>query len=205
MHDKPTAWEETGAVRPLAHSTTSSLALRTDTTPSSDDDRMAFADALGPCLALVAPTGMVQTERRAWMEAAFAALRHLPIDVIEKGATEARKTADHPSKIVPAIIAATEAEISWRRRNSAPRPQPEAALPSPGGERCTPAELDAICKQFSVGRYAKEHAASPHAPTTVAATADPERTCRKPTREDYIRLFGVDPEAPPAAPEAEAA
>lgn len=34
---------------------------------------------------------------------------------------------------------------------------------------------------------------------------NPDREIKKPSREDYIRLFGVDPDAPPAAPEAEAA
>lgn len=142
------------------------------------------------------------------MEAAFASLRHLPIDLIEKGAKAAQMTADHPAKIVPAIIAATKDDLAWRQRMNAGRPQAEqtAALPAPGDERCTPAEIDAICKQFAVGRYAKASTkGSPHTPLEMPRTADPDRECRAPTREDYIRLFGIDPEAPKPAADSEAA
>lgn len=182
------------------------MALQTTTEPASDGDRGQFANAMGSCLALVAPTGMGQTERRVWMEAAFAALRHLPIDVIEKGAVAARRTADHPSKIVPAIIAAAEPEIAWRRRQQAGRPS-TTALPAPGGERATKNELDEICKRHGVGRYAKDRMANsdPASPARVSATADPGRPCRAPSRADYIRLFGVDPEAATATDQADAA
>jgi len=129
------------------------------------------------------------------MEAAFAALRHLPIDVIEKGAVEAQRTADHPSKIVPAVIATTEQVMAFRRRMNAPRPQPYTAqtLPSLGKARSTENELDAICKRFGVGRYSKHDTRDPNAPAAMGK--NPDRQCRSPTREDYIRLFGVDPQA----------
>ncbi|MEA1083228.1 hypothetical protein SFC76_03060 [Sphingomonas sp. CD22] len=179
----------------------SAAALPTTIKPAGDGDRDRFATALGSILALVAPTGMDRLGRRVWMEAAFDALRHLPIDVIEKAATIARRTADHPSKVVPAIIAAAEPEIAWRRRQHEGRPAQAAALPAPGGERCTGGELDDICKRYGVGRYADDRAASPHRPTRMAVTADPDRPCRTPSRADYIRLFGIDPGAPAAVAE----
>lgn len=180
-----TAWEETGAVRPSERFTTSSIELPIDTKPCTDADRGRFANALGQCLALVAPMGMGQVERRTWMEAAFASLRHLPMDVIEKGAKSACKTADHPSKLIPAIIAVAEPEMAWRRRVKAPAPA-EAALPAPGGERPTSAEVDAICKQFSVGRYSKAADVTTGRPAPMSL--DPNRPCRKPTRADYLAM-----------------
>lgn len=51
-----------------------------------------------------------------WMSAAEQALKHLPADLIERGAAIALTTADHPSKIVPAIIAAVKDDLAWRKR-----------------------------------------------------------------------------------------
>lgn len=202
-HDQgPSAWADTTGkvVRPAAWAAPSTpspsgyQALSTDLTPAGGDQatRGRFAAAIGPCLALTAPAGMGQDERRTWIDAAFTALRHLPIDVIEAGARVAARTADHPSKIVPAVIAATDGEIAWRKRMNTPQPQAyaQAALPAPGGERGTAAELDAVCKQFAVGRYAKEQPRFGTEPTQVGK--DPDRPCRALTRADYIRL-GVAP------------
>lgn len=137
---------------------------------------------------------MTEDERFAWIEAAFTALRHLPLDVIGEGAREALRTADHPSKIVPAIIASTRGVMAWRHRMNTPITPSGALLPAPGAERGTRSELDAICKKFAVGRYAREQAASDaNAPASMGR--NPDRDCRTPTREDYIRLFGVDPDA----------
>ena len=64
---------------------------------------MVFARHVGPLLTLVAPTGMTGEERKLWLHAAMTALSDLNVGQIEDGAREAMKTADHPSKIVPAI------------------------------------------------------------------------------------------------------
>lgn len=169
------------------------MVLPTDTSPSTDNDRARFAAALGGCLALVAPTGMAQTERRVWMEAAFSALRHLPIDAIEKAAERARLTADHPSKIVPCVIAAAEPDMAWRRRQAAPHPASETALPAPGGERPTNNEVEAICRRFAVGRFSSHDVGGdPSEPARAGSIRDEKRPSRVPTREDYIRM-GVSP------------
>ena len=202
-HDQgPGAWADTTGtvVRPAAWAAPSTRspsgcqALSTDLTPSGSDQatRGRFAAAIGPCLALTAPAGMGQDERRTWIDAAFTALRHLPIDVIEAGARVAARTADHPSKIVPAVIAAADGEIAWRKRMNTPQPpaSDRAVLPAPGSERGTAAELDAVCKRFAVGRYAKEQPRGGAGPTPMGK--DPDRPCRAPTRADYLRL-GVDP------------
>jgi hypothetical protein len=203
---EPSAWRQTtGNVGPLRASAVPGMrcnglppALSTSLAASTDRDRPDFAAIIGPCLALAAPAGMTEDERFAWVEAAFTALRHLPLDVIADGAKDALRTADHPSKIVPAIIAATEGQMAWRRRMNTPFAPSAQALPAPGKERATSSELDAICKKFAVGRYAREQfAADPSRPAHLGK--NPDRECRTPTREDYIRLFGVDPDAPSAA------
>lgn len=203
-----TAWEETGAVvRPAAwagRSTPASAGSSGVRLPSDEE----FISILTPCLNLVAPVGMDVDTQDAWLESATMVLADIPVDLLRRGASAAMKVADHHSKIVPAIIAEVErlrasdrhVERVWQGADNAPQ-----ALPAPGGERPTANEVDEICKRFAVGRYAKDRMAdsSPASPTRVAATADPARPCRAPSREDYIRLFGIDPGT--AEPPAEAA
>lgn len=172
-----------------------------------------------PCLQLVAPVGMGEDDRDIWFEAAQLALADVPADLLRRGAQYAMAHADHPSKIVPAImreiadslrsrrnVGAAEAAI-WQGADNRP-----AALPAPGGERPTKTELDSICRQYGVGRYAQASAGNAHRPTPMPATADPARASKNPSVEDYKRLFGIDPaeerakgEAMRAGPQAEAA
>lgn len=141
---------------------------------------------------------MARADRRAWLNAAWAALRHVPLPILKRGAAAAMRKADHPSKIVPAIMEAIEPDLAAERRISRLRADAEAqrsqnALPAPGDERATRDELDAICKQHGVGRYSSaDGGVDPSRPAVVPTHADPDRPCRAPTRADYIRL-GVDP------------
>lgn len=118
-----------GALVP--QSTGRSQALTTRPIGNSPEERRFFAKTLAPCLTLTAPVGMTESDRRDWYAAAYRALAHLPADLIERGAREALKVADHPSKIVPAIIAAAEPDLRWRQRN-ARLGEPAPALPPPG-------------------------------------------------------------------------
>ncbi|HEX8382436.1 MAG TPA: hypothetical protein VF592_03575 [Sphingomonas sp.] len=130
-----------------------------------------------------------------WFEAARLALADLPVDLLKRGAQHAMRHADHPAKIVALIVKDTAGLLEDRRRpvgskiwegaDNAPR-----ALPAPGGERGTATELDAICKRFAVGRYAREQSGRGSGPTPMGL--NPERSCRTPARDDYIRM-GVDP------------
>jgi hypothetical protein len=179
----------------------------TDLIPVS---RAEFAAEIVPCLSLASGVSMSEADQRVWLNAAYKALDGIPIKLLKRGCAAAMMKADHPSKIVPTIMADIGADWEWRKQAVRPNAMETAAaaqaLPEPGGERPNAAEIDAICKRFSVGRYAKAsaRAPSPHMPVAQAAL-DPDRECRKPTREDYIRLFGIDPEAPKSAPDAEAA
>lgn len=224
-NDQGSVWQETtGAVRRAMvegprsqlQAGSSRAAVSAELEPA---DPVEFVTILTPCLTLVAPVGMSEDDRDIWFEAAQLALAAVPADLLRRGAEYALQHADHPAKICPAImreigdslrarrnVGATEAAI-WQGADNRP-----TALPAPGGERATKDELDSICRQYGVGRYAKAPAASPHRPTEMAATANPARPCRSPSPEDYRRLFGIDPaeerakgEALRAGPQAEAA
>ena len=150
-----------------------------------------FISILTPCFSLVAPVGMSADAQDAWMESATLALSDIPVDLLRAGAKAAMSTADHPSKIVPAIIKEvdrlrashnrTAANRVWGGADNAPN-----TLPAPGGERPTSDEVDAICKQFSVGRYSKAADVATDRPAPMSL--DPNRPCRKPTRADYLAM-----------------
>jgi hypothetical protein len=51
-------------------------------------------------------------DKDTWYDAAYMALAHLPADVLKAAATRAMQIADHPSKIVPAIIREAEQQAA---------------------------------------------------------------------------------------------
>lgn len=110
-----------------------------------------FAVELTACLALVAPVGMTEEAKREWLSVAWATLKHLPADVLASGCRKARASCDHPAKIVPAILEATEQTMRWRR--DAARWEGDvnqARLPRPA--YCTPTEASSILKEFGFKR-----------------------------------------------------
>lgn len=122
---KLTAWQETGAVPVTAGRSMPPSIGSTETSYATT--RAEFAEHVGPCLALTAPTGMDQAERKTWLGAAHKALAKYPANIIARAAEHAMTRADHPSKIVP--LMADEAERLWFFfRPREPRPQ---ALPKP--------------------------------------------------------------------------
>lgn len=88
-----------------------------------------FRNELAACLTLVAPVGMTEEARRDWFAVAWKTVGHLPPDLLSMGCDAARKSCDHPAKIVPAIIAATDAWMESRRHMA--RPVEREALPPP--------------------------------------------------------------------------
>jgi hypothetical protein len=111
--DEPTAWEDinpTTALAPQAERHSPSLA------PATSEQ---FRNELTACLALVVPVGMTEEARREWLLVAWETLKHLPPDILHYGCEEARKTSDHPSKIVPAITAATDDWMKLRQTSAA--------------------------------------------------------------------------------------
>lgn len=155
----PTPWEEINPPMALAPQPERHLACSALDPATSDQ----FRNELTACLALVVPAGMTEEARREWLSVAWETLKHLPPDILATGCDAARKTADHPSKIVPAIIAATEDWMQIRR--SAVRSGGPVALPAPTkrsvmdrrGEAMTVAdstELNAILESLgATARY----------------------------------------------------
>lgn len=109
-----------------------------------------FRNELAACLALVVPVGMTEEARREWLAVAWATLKHLPSDLLAAGSAEARKTCDHPSKIVPAIIGYAEERLEARKRIAREYGAPSPSLAPPATDYCTPEQAAEIMKEFGL-------------------------------------------------------
>ncbi|QDC37081.1 hypothetical protein FIL70_07455 [Sphingobium fuliginis ATCC 27551] len=69
--------------------------------PRSLEEIMA---ALSRCLTLTAPTGMTADDRAEWLTIAAPELADLPSMLFDDACAHARRTCDHPAKIIPAIL-----------------------------------------------------------------------------------------------------
>lgn len=140
-----TAWEEVNG-RSLTTSTQRSLQCRisdiTDTDPCSPAE---IIGELTPLLALVAPTGMDTQARRVWFNAAVRALEGIPILLLQRGVEAATAKADHPSKIVPTILATVKDDWAWRREARAPR---AVQVWEPDNRRVPDAERQEVAAMF---------------------------------------------------------
>lgn len=172
----------------------------TDLVPAT---KAQFANCLAPCLTLTAGVGMNRDARKEWYAAAYRALDGIPLGLLERGVEAAMKVADHPAKIVPAIMG--EVRDAWERRRrlaaAAAEPVQRLAPPDPSPPAVPHEETQAILQR--VWSTMSDHAPDrdPSRPTRVEGGSD--RPGRMPTREDYIAL-GVDP-AVLDAPSSEAA
>lgn len=150
--------------------------------------RSEFRDALGACLALVAPVGMTEDDRAQWFRAAWETLDGIPADLLAQGCAVARKWADHHAKIVPAIL--REIEDIWQRRK-AMRSDVLAAIakmdqpPLAKEDRCTPEQVREIIKQVGLKIDGDEPERSPDYIPVEKRSA--------PTTEDY-RRWGFEQE-----------
>jgi hypothetical protein len=185
-------WAETGSrgavtvARSMRPSDSKRAADYRDLQPASDD---AFITTLLPCLQLVAPVGMDEDSQDTWFEAARIALDGIPIGLLQRGAEAAMQKADHPSKVVPAIMA--EISEAWARRKLLAAPAADVQAPAlREPDRCTPAEAAEIIERFKIGRGAGPVRDASRPMSVPGASGAPGR---KPTRADYIRLFGIDP------------
>jgi len=169
-----------------------------DLTPVGKKD---FAMALAPCLTLAAGIGMDDETRREWLNAAYLALEGIPLDLLQRGAKDALKTADHPSKIVPAITksvgAAWENRIALESRRAQTAHEVamqieqnrQAKLPAPGPDALgNPETTKQILDRVWPNRFKHEPDYRPE-----ALNLDPDRPTRAPTRADY-EAMGVEPE-----------
>lgn len=90
---------------------------------------------------------MTESARTEWFKVARGTVGHLPIDLLRIGCDHARKVADHPAKIIPAIIADTADLLAQRRRNAQPerrdQPQIEARY-------CEPKAAEQILRDYGL-------------------------------------------------------
>lgn len=103
-----TPWEE---INPM----TVSARQQGPQSPSLADERAVFRNELTACLSLVVPVGMSEEARRDWLAVAWQTLKDIPPDILKVGAHAARGKCDHPSKIVPTILAECKDMLQWRR------------------------------------------------------------------------------------------
>lgn len=146
MSDEPTAWEDINPPATVSAPRPAPLSRSLERLePASNDD---FRNELTACLALVAPVGMTEEARRDWLIAAWGTLGHLPPDLLKLGCKRARETCDHPSKIVPTIMEATNEWMGYRRQAVRDETTERIALPKPS--YCTPEEARKIMEEFGI-------------------------------------------------------
>lgn len=108
-----------------------------------------FATELTKCLALAVPAGMEEAARREWLAAAWETCGHLSSDLLREGCAHARQVADHPSKIVPAIIARAHAIRDAGKQFGERRPQPDP-VPQIEATPCPPKEAEDILREYGL-------------------------------------------------------
>lgn len=143
MENEPTPWEDINPRTALVRRQEPQTPCLARLQPATSDH---FKLELTSCLALVAPVGMTEEARRDWLAIAWGTLQHLPPDLLSRGCAEARKTCDHPAKIVPAILAATAESMRWRRETVSEACRPSERLSSP--DYCSPEEARKILSEF---------------------------------------------------------
>lgn len=106
---------------------------------------------------------MTERERQDWITVARNELRGIPADLMQRGCSHARKVADHPSKIIPAIF--KEVGAVWESRKKSLRSiereigeaQAAAArLALPAQEICSPEEARRIIAEVAASRKVDE-------------------------------------------------
>jgi hypothetical protein len=145
--NQETAWDEINP--PMASVPRQGLPCKS----SADDARTVFRNELTACLTLAAPVGMNEEARRDWFAVAWDTLKDIPPDDLARAARMARQTCDHPSKIVPAIVAEAESQMRrWRSIDEAVGRPTQPQLESPDTIRCTPEDARQILNEFGIKR-----------------------------------------------------
>lgn len=205
MDDRePTAWEDINPVArresslPAAPSSRAALEVRqADIYDLEPVDRGEFYGEIAPCLTLAAGVGMSQLDQHAWLEAAFIALEGIPIGLLQRGVKAAMLSADHPSKIIPAVVAEIGDSWTWRKAHR-PLPSPAPAPIAPPERQIEAAMTAAQIEEMNtiMARVGASTRYRPDGSRFEAATEESRRhnlgPRRQPTRQDYLNM-GVDP------------
>ena len=116
---------------------------------------------LTPCLMLCAPSGMQEGERTAWYKAAVMTINYIPLSILQRACEQARRSCDHPAKIVPFICNFEPEAVRWANdaihhaqalidNFNAPR------IPKQEKEYITPEEFAALKEELMQSLNAKE-------------------------------------------------
>ena len=125
-------------------------------TPATSQE---FAKEVMPALVLVVPVGMSAEDRRAWLHAAHKVLEGVPLDLLQRGTLAAMRAADHPSKIVAAIM--KEIEVDWQWRRDHPLPVHYEPPPAPVEKVEISEEEKAVVREKMAELVAKMKRANP--------------------------------------------
>lgn len=146
--NEPTPWEDINPTRTALALRVVPASVLSERLPATRDD---FRRELTACLALVAPVGMSEDARTEWLKVAWGSLNGIPADLLTRGCAAARRSCDHPAKIVPAIIAEIDETWAWRKKQPDPStlslapPQPiRRSLMDRRGEAMTEAETEEL-------------------------------------------------------------
>ena len=140
--NEPTAWQDINPTTALARQ----AAPRSPSLAPATSEQ--FRNELTACLALVVPVGMTEEARREWLAVAWATVGHLPPDLLSIGCKAAREKCDHPSKVVPTILAETKEMLGWRRGSL--RHEEPLRLERP--DYVTPEQAAEILREFGINK-----------------------------------------------------
>lgn len=99
-------------------------------------------------LTLSAPAGFNDDDRTEWLAAAANATKGIPSDLLDMAFKAAREKADHPAKIIPAMMASFKGPWSARRsalgrvRRLVDAAQAPQAQDDGAGDRLAPSEVE---------------------------------------------------------------
>jgi hypothetical protein len=97
---------------------------------------------------------MDESARREWLAVAWDTLKDIEPELLAKAARNARKLCDHPSKIVPTIVAEVDELTRYQRELEAicGKTRPATQLPAPPKDVCTPEQARQIMAEFGLKR-----------------------------------------------------
>jgi hypothetical protein len=146
--------------------------------------REEAAEELLRCLRLVAIAGMSDTDRHEWLVVAYDEIKSIPICELADRCAYARKVADHPSKIIPAIFAAKIE--SWRNERWY-RERLNTVLAQHANQSAKRLTADNV-NSYCTPEEAKKILADFGMTSAFAGDKRPPRELRQPTPEELAKI-----------------
>jgi hypothetical protein len=156
-----------------------------------------FKRTVAPTLTLVAGVGMSREDQRAWLATAAETLSGIPADLLEIGCNAARRTADHPAKIMPAIFATVQPLWDARKRTLA---QVNALVALANS---MPAEAETYISPEEASAIIAEHGLRASPVPSVVRHSGPPRDPTTAEIAEVAREIGINTTAQDSAPVAD--